>query len=164
MLSHWNQHPIYTRTDGSYVITMRGYPYHVPADLPEFAALWTQVDAWARSHPDQVEPEPGPPPPTLEEARAARLAEFDRTMADIDADLIRSTTDLVNAMLAPATLADDGSGEGGGTGADELERSRAVFAELRALQAQNRALRARAEAAETVEEARDLEPAVWTRC
>lgn len=135
MLSHWNQHPIYTRADGSYVITYAGFPaYHVP-NSEEFAALWAEVDAWAQAHPDQVEPEPAPPPPSLEEVKAARLAEFDAVMAANDQRLIRPLA----------------NGE-----AD-------IVAAINDAQARNRALRAQAEAAETVEEVRAIEPVTADR-
>ena len=87
----------------------------------------------------------------LADAKATKTAEFDRAMADVDASLVRSTSDLVAAMLSPAALTAE---EGGASNlnADELAQSRTVFDKLRGVQAQNRVLRAQVEAAETVEE------------
>lgn len=87
----------------------------------------------------------------LADAKATKTAEFDRAMADVDAALVRSTSDLVAAMLSPAALTAE---EGGASNlnADELAQSRTVFDKLRGVQAQNRVLRAQVEAAETVEE------------
>lgn len=130
MMKSWKDSPVIRRADGSYVIAYAGFPaYHVP-NSEEFAALWAEVDAWAQAHPDQVEPEPGPPLPSLEEVKAARLAEFDAVMAANDQRLIRPLA----------------NGE-----AD-------IVAAINDVQARNRALRAQAAAAETVEEARALGP------
>ncbi|MBQ4132786.1 MAG: hypothetical protein IJD04_03505 [Desulfovibrionaceae bacterium] len=75
---------IYTRPDGSYVINQG--MYHVPNE-GEYAELWVQVDAYARAHPELVQPEPVPEPyvPTLQDyfaivdaaTSAAILAGFD---------------------------------------------------------------------------------------
>lgn len=156
----WQFSPITRRADGSYVIAYAGYPaYHVP-NTGEFAALWAEVDTYAQTHPEQVTDEPAPPVPTeaeqLARAKTLKTAEFDRAMADIDAELIRSTTDLVAAILTPATLAADE--DGAALSANELERSKAVFAKLRGIQLHNRALRAQVQAAETVEDVQAIEP------
>lgn len=87
--AEWQTHPIYTRDDGSYVVTLHGYPYHVPPATDEFADLWAEVNAWAKAHPNAVQPEPGPPPPTLEEAKTAKLAEI---AAGYDAALVATLT------------------------------------------------------------------------
>ena len=63
---------IIKRTDGSFVIEKHGYPYHVPTDWPE----WAEVDAYAEAHPEEVELEPAPPEPTLEEMKAVKRAEI----------------------------------------------------------------------------------------
>lgn len=97
------------------------------------------------------------PAMTVGEAQAVKMSEFDRAMADIDAELIRSTTDLVAAMLTPAMLAADDDGTIS-LSDDELERSKAVFAKLRGIQLHNRALRAKVQAAETVEDVQAIEP------
>lgn len=157
----WQFLPITHRADGSYVIAYAGYPaYHVP-NTGEFAALWAEVDTYAQAHPDQVTDEPAPTEPTeaeqLARARTLKTAEFDRAMADIDAELIRSTTDLVAAMLTPAMLAADDDGTIS-LSDDELERSKAVFAKLRGIQMHNRALREQIQAAETVEQVQAMEP------
>lgn len=156
----WQSFPITRRADGSYVITNNGLPYHVP-NSDGFTALWAEVDTYAQAHPEQVTDEPAPPVPTEEEllarAKTLKTSEFDRAMADIDAELIRSTTDLVAAMLTPATLAADNDAVSA-LNADELEKSKVIFVTLRQVQARNRALRAQAQAAETVEEVRGIEP------
>lgn len=95
----------------------------------------------------------------LADAKATKTAEFDRAMADVDVALVRSTSDLVAAMLSPAALTAE---EGGASNlnADELAQSRTVFDKLRGVQAQNRVLRAQVEAAETVEEVQAVEPVI----
>ena len=78
-------------------------------------------------------------------------------MADIDAKLARSTSDIVAAMLTPATLtADDDAASALST--DDLEQSKAVFTKLRTIQAQNRALRAQVRTAQTLEAVQAIEP------
>ena len=157
----WQSSTIIRCADGSYRINHMGYPdYHVP-NTDRWAPLWAEVDTYAQAHPDQVTDEPAPPVPTEEEllarAKTLKTAEFDRAMADIDAELIRSTTDIVAAMLTPATLAADNDAVSV-LNADELEKSKVIFVTLRQVQARNRALRAQAQAAETVEEVRGIEP------
>lgn len=115
-----------------------------------------ELTAWAQEY------EAAYPAAVLNEARAAGLARFDAAMAAIDAELIRSTTDIVAAMLTPATpAADDDAASALST--DDLEQSKAVFTMLRAIQAQNRALRAQVAAAETVEEVQAVEPVTVDR-
>ena len=157
----WQFSPITRRADGSYVITYAGYPeYHVPNN-DEFAALWAEVDTWAQAHPEQVTDEPAPPVPTeaelLARAKTLKTAQFDRAMAAIDAELIRSTTDLMAAMLTPATLAADNDAVSA-LNADELEKSKVIFVTLRQVQAQNRALRAQVQTAQSMEEVQAIEP------
>lgn len=165
-MNTWQNSPIIRRADGSYVIAYAGYPeYHVPNN-DEFAALWAEVDTWAQEHPEQVTDEPAPPVPTEEEllarAKTLKTAEFDRAMANIDAKLARSTSDIVAAMLTPATLAADDDAASA-LSADDLEQSKAVFTMLRAIQAQNRALRKQVQTAETVEEVQAVEPVMVDR-
>ena len=110
-----------------------------------------ELTAWAQEY------EAAYPAAVLKEARAAGLARFDAAMAAIDAELIRSTTDIVAAMLTPATLtADDDAASALST--DDLEQSKAVFTKLRTIQAQNRALRAQVRTAQTLEAVQAIEP------
>lgn len=162
----WQSSTIIRCADGSYRINHMGYPdYHVP-NTDRWAPLWAEVDTYAQAHPDQVTDEPAPPVPTeaelLARAKTLKTAELDRAMADIDAELIRSTTDLVAAMLTPATLAADDDAANA-LSADDLEQSKAVFTMLRAIQAQNRALRKQVQTAETVEEVQAVEPVMVDR-
>lgn len=60
------------RVDGSFVIEKNGYPYHVPTDWPE----WAEIAAYAEAHPEEVELEPAPPEPTLEELKALKTAQI----------------------------------------------------------------------------------------
>ena len=156
----WQSSPIIRRADGSYCINYMGYPdYHVP-NSDRFTALWSEVDAYAQAHPEQVTDEPAPPVPTEEEllarAKTLKTAEFDAAMAAIDAELIRSTTDIMAAMLTPATLAADNDAVSA-LSADELEKSKVIFVTLRQVQAQNRALRAQVQTAQSVEEVQAVE-------
>ena len=164
-MNTWQNSPIIRRADGSYVIAYAGYPeYHVPNN-DEFAAIWAEVDTWAQEHPEQVTDEPAPPVPTEEEllarAKTLKTAEFDRAMADIDAELIRSTTDIVAAMLTPATLVAET--DAALLSVEELEKSKVIFATLRAIQAQNRALREQVQTAQSVEEVQAVEPVTVDR-
>lgn len=165
-MNTWQKSPIIRRVDGSYVIAYAGWPeYHVP-NIGEFAPLWAEVDAYAQAHPEQVTDAPAPPVPTEEEllarAKTLKTSEFDRAMADIDAELIRSTTDIVAAMLTPATLAADDDAASA-LSADDLEQSKAVFTVLRAIQAQNRVLREQVQTAQSVEEVQAVEPVTVDR-
>ena len=161
----WQSFPITRRADGSYVITNNGLPYHVP-NSDGFTALWAEVDTYAQAHPEQVTEEPAPPVPTEEEllarAKTLKTAQFDLAMAAIDAELIRSTTDLVAAMLTPTTLAADNDAVSA-LSADDLEQSKAVFTKLRTIQAQNRALRAQVQTAQSMEEVQAIEPVTVDR-
>lgn len=161
----WQARDIVRRVDGSYVIRVHELPYHVPNE-DAYANLWIEVDTYAQAHPEQVTDEPAPPVPTEEEllarAKTLKTSEFDRAMADIDAKLARSTSDIVAAMLTPATLAADDDAASA-LSADDLEQSKAVFTMLRAIQAQNRALRKQVQTAETVEEVQAVEPVTVDR-
>lgn len=111
-----------------------------------------ELTAWAQEY------EAAYPAAVLNEARAAGLARFDVAMAAIDAALIRSTTDLVAAMLTPATLAAET--DAALLSADELEKSKVIFVTLRQVQAQNRALREQVQTAQSVEEVQAVEPVI----
>jgi hypothetical protein len=60
------------RLDGSYEITLNGLPYHTFPGHPKF----DEVDAYALAHPDEVTVLTPPPPPTLDELKAAKRAEI----------------------------------------------------------------------------------------
>lgn len=72
-ISNFDLSIIYTRPDGSFIVN-QGL-YHVPNE-GEWAELWAQVDAYAKEHPEVVQPEPGEPEPTPEEQEAALQAEY----------------------------------------------------------------------------------------
>ena len=57
--------------DGSYVVLKNGMPYHVP-DSEEFADFFSQLDEYARAHPEAVTEE-HPYVPTKEDVRRAEL-------------------------------------------------------------------------------------------
>ncbi len=158
---NWTQLPIKRRHDDSYEIIYNGLPFHVPAEAEEWQAVYAIVNEYATEHPDQVTDEPAPPVPTeaelLARAKTIKTAEFDRVMADIDAELIRSTTDLVAAMLTPEARTADEDGMIS-LRDDELEHSKTVFVRLRAVQGENRTRRAQVEAAGTVEDVQAIEP------
>ncbi len=161
-MTSWQDSSIIRRADGSYVITHNGYPYHVVND-EEVASFWAEVDAWAQAHPDQITDEPAPTEAELlARAKTLKTAQFDLAMAAIDAELIRSPTDLVAAMLTPTTLAADNDAVSA-LSADDLEQSKAVFTKLRTIQAQNRALRAQVQTAQSMEEVQAIEPVTVDR-
>lgn len=154
-MNDWKNSPITRRADGSYVIAYAGFPeYHVPND-EEFAELWAQVEAYAQEHPEQVTDEPAPAEPAAEEllerAKAAKMAELDQVMAEIDTKLIRSTGDLVTAALAPGvlTVAADGSQSSEN---EEIRQSMMIFSGLKYAQRWNRTQRTSVQLAKTVEE------------
>ena len=155
----WQARDIVRRVDGSYVIRVHELPYHVPNE-DAYANLWIEVDTYAQAHPEQVTDEPAPPVPTEEEllarAKTLKTSEFDRAMADIDAKLARSTSDIVAAMLTPATLAAET--DAALLSADELEKSKTIFVTLRSIQKRNRILRKQVTAAENIEEVQGIEP------
>ena len=78
---------IHRVADDSYVITKNGMPYHVCSNVKEYEEEWKAVSAYAKMHPECVTTEQPyiPPVPTLEEAKAAKLAEINtaanKTMA-----------------------------------------------------------------------------------
>ena len=82
---------IHRTVDDSYIIMKNGLPYHVYPYAAEFAEEWDAVFAYAEEHPEMVtEEEPYVPPvPTLEEAKAAKLAEInaaaDRALSKLTA-------------------------------------------------------------------------------
>ena len=64
--------------DNSYVIEKNGLPYHVPHS-DEVAEEWSDVDAYAKEHPEVVIEEQPPSPPTFDEMKSAKLAEINST-------------------------------------------------------------------------------------
>lgn len=73
MLERFDMSQIYVRPDGSYVIN-RG-TYHVPNES-FWKQLWNEVHDYAEQHPELVSPEPEPSLPSLEDKKAAKLAEI----------------------------------------------------------------------------------------
>ena len=80
---------VYTREDGSFVITILHpigrLPYHVPNE-GEYASTWQELTEWRKDHEDHFQPEPEPEPvpvpePTIEEQATTILANSLRTMA-----------------------------------------------------------------------------------
>lgn len=66
----WNKEgKIILRQDASYVVEYNGLPYHVPNE-GTFTELYADVAAYAQEHPEQVEQEAAPAPPTEEEQLA----------------------------------------------------------------------------------------------
>ena len=58
--------PIYSRPDGSFVITYMGNPYHLSKEDPNFSEeLWGAVMEFIKENPAAVKPEPEPEPPDL---------------------------------------------------------------------------------------------------
>lgn len=66
--------------DGSYTFLKNGYPYNCP-NMGEWLEEYAAVHAYAMTHPDEVAIEPEPEPPTLEEAKAAKM-EWNHAHAD----------------------------------------------------------------------------------
>lgn len=60
--------------DNSYVIEKNGMPYHVPNE-GEFADEWSEINAYAEEHPEEVTLE-YPYEPTFEELVAAKRSEI----------------------------------------------------------------------------------------
>ena len=68
----------YRPWDDSYIITKKGFPFHVYPYAAEFAEEWDKVFAYAEGHPECVIVEElwTPPAPTLDEAKAAKFVEI----------------------------------------------------------------------------------------
>jgi biopolymer transport protein ExbD len=84
-MKDWNKDKItYRAVDNSYVVFINKLPYHVPNE-GEWADLWTQVDEYAKEHPEVVTEEAPyvAPEPTPEElaARALEQAKAERAAA-----------------------------------------------------------------------------------
>lgn len=101
---------IHRTADDSYVITKNDMPYHVYPYAGEFAEEWDAVFAYAEAHPECVTEEQPyvPPVPTLEEVKAAKLAEInaaaDRAISKLTAtypDREIATFDKQEAEAAP---------------------------------------------------------------
>ena len=95
------------RRDGSYVIERWGRPYHVPCDWPE----WSEIDAYAAEHADEVTDEPAPPEPTLAEIKAHKKAQiaaarYEAEIAGVTLDGVTVKTDRQSqALITGAALA-----------------------------------------------------------
>ncbi len=108
-MNTWQQYPIQTREDGSYIVMHNGHPYHVPNEggwLDGTEDLqWADIHAWAKTHPKQVEAEPLPPEPSAEEkARAAVEAvqtEYMEVIRQLNSAYIAAERDnMVDTMAA----------------------------------------------------------------
>ena len=60
------------RADGSYLIDRGSGDYHIPKSWPE----WVEVNEYVEAHPEEVELEPAPPEPTLEELKTLKAAQI----------------------------------------------------------------------------------------
>ena len=87
---------IYRTETRAYVIGKLCVPHPDDDNVPDevrrqFSAMWADVDAYAKAHPDMVTEEQAyvPPVPTLEEMKAAKLSEInaaaDRAIATLTA-------------------------------------------------------------------------------
>ena len=83
---------IVRREDGSYVVTSGDIPRHVP-NHGFWAEEWSAVDALAREHPELVTEEEPPAPPSLEEVKAARLAEVNAAYDEAVSALVATYPD-----------------------------------------------------------------------
>lgn len=102
-MNTWQSSQIIRRYDGSYRINYMGYPdYHVPP-TDRWAALWSEVDAYAQEHPDQVTDEPAPPQPTEEE-----LLEREKSLKLSDLEIVQKN---IAACAYEANLAGNTAAE-----------------------------------------------------
>ena len=78
--------PVYARSDGTYVVTYNGLPYHVLPTDP----LFPKVAAWIKAG-GQTQDEPPPPPVPEDQQIRAQLAALDgvisRDVEDLYAEL-----------------------------------------------------------------------------
>lgn len=77
--------------DGSYVVQKNDLPYHVP-NSEDFADFFSQLDEYARAHPEAVKEERPHVPTEEEECRAeieARIAELQEYLRSTDWYAIR---------------------------------------------------------------------------
>jgi len=56
---------VYSRPDGSFVITKNEMPYHVP-NIPGYEEEYADVLAYVQEHPEMLSPEPEPEPEPYE--------------------------------------------------------------------------------------------------
>jgi hypothetical protein len=86
--------PVFRRSDDTYVITYRGYPYHVLTSDP----LYKVVESYLAEHPEALAPEPKPPEPTEEEKAAAQRTVVLAELAALDAKSIRPLRALASGV------------------------------------------------------------------
>lgn len=93
-MKNWADCPIFTREDGSYVITMNGMPYHVPNN-EEFSALHKQITDYRRDHPEQFSPEVVYTPSEEELLKSAKLVKT----SQIEQSVIKAKLDLIEPLV-----------------------------------------------------------------
>jgi hypothetical protein len=74
---------LHRRADGSFVIELNGYPYHVIESDPLFAEVAAAAEGV--DLPPEPQPEPPPPPPPPQPTRAELLARLEQIAAQIAA-------------------------------------------------------------------------------
>lgn len=96
-MKNWADCPIFTREDGSYVVTMNGMPYHVPNN-DEFSAFHKQITDYRRDHPEQFSPEVVYTPSEeelLAQAKLVKTSQIEQSVIKAKLDLIEPLVDYV---------------------------------------------------------------------
>lgn len=98
------------RFDGSFVIELDRMPYHVPVG----EAMYDEVLEYVTGHPDMVEVEPEPVPPTLEEVKVAKRKDIAKarweaetkgvTLNDMTIDTGRESQGLITGAALQANM------------------------------------------------------------
>lgn len=160
MVDDWKMHDIYKRSDGTYVITRNGLPYHVSNDEIH-RELLQEVDAYANDHPDVIkEEQTAAYAPSLEDAKKSKLREFKQAMSNIDIALVRPMSQLLLGTNSVATLVEDDAEP---TVKDDAAPDMTIFTALREAQERNRSLRKQVIAAQSIEEVQAVEPVTVDR-
>lgn len=114
-MKNWADCPIFTREDGSYVVTMNGMPYHVPNN-EEFSAFHKQITDYRRDHPEQFSPEVVYTPSEeelLAQAKQRKTTEIQNEIMKNKLDLVEPLADMVllSGGAMPVSLLNDSDAE-----------------------------------------------------
>ena len=94
---NWQQELIYVRLDGSYIITYRTYPYHIPQGMSNLITTWEEVNTFDLANPGYVQPEPIQ---ELPEPQPEPELTFEQKLAQIDRETSRAILSGFNFMVS----------------------------------------------------------------
>lgn len=79
--------PILSRPDGTFIVQYQGNPYHVTDT--SISVKLSEVEAYLLDHPDALQPEPLPPPPSDAQLEAAAESQRQALFAEYDTAIMR---------------------------------------------------------------------------